>query len=714
MQPSSDLRHSGSAPDAVEDIDILGLLRTLWRGKMIILFVAFLTTAYGWYRANFVATPQFSATTMLALDIQATPTVDLGAVISGVTGDEYSMNTEMEVIRSRALIEQLVDAQNLMNDPAFNYTLAPPDTRFSLRLWVRDRINQVIGGPDDPPDMPPTPQEIRAETVTAVQDVFSTAVTEWTYLFSITATTGDPDSALRLANGLAETYRADQIRQKAAATEVAAIWLSERTTELRGELDAAQEEVTRLRAQSALTNDSALQTLSETAAGIENRRFEAASALAIAELRLGELAAAPVDDPAARAEALDDTQLRALAELISGGDRAALVRFDRRVEQLSLQLSAERDRLAETLAALDTEGTALRVQITLATTAAAEIAQREEEITSTQLLYDTFLTRLKETSLQAGGHQADSRILNAAVDAVQIAPRKTRMMAIALLAGLVIGASLVLVRELLQTGFRTADDLEQHVGIAVLGQIPRIPVRTRPRTIAYLAEKPTSAAAEAIRNLRTSILLSNVDKPPQVILPTSSIPGEGKTTLAIALAQNLAGLEKRVILIEGDIRRRTFGAYFPDAAGKPGLLSVISHKVPMADAVYRHPTLGIDVLMGERSTVNAADVFSSASFRDLVTGLRDSYDFIIIDTPPVLVVPDARVIASLADSVIYVVNWDRTSRTQVTEGLKQLSTVNVPVTGMVLSQIDPRGMRRYGYGTYHGAYSRYAKGYYDT
>ncbi len=134
------------------------------------------------------------------------------------------------------------------------------------------------------------------------------------------------------------------------------------------------------------------------------------------------------------------------------------------------------------------------------------------------------------------------------------------------------------------------------------------------------------------------------------------------------MAQNLAGLNKKVILIEGDIRRRTFGEYFPKAREQGGLLSVISGKQTLEQAVWKHPDAGIDILMGERSHVNAADVFSSEAFRHLIEKLRDEYDYAIIDTPPVLVVPDSRVIGQHVDAIIYSVNWDRTTRTQVQEG----------------------------------------------
>ena len=118
--------------------------------------------------------------------------------------------------------------------------------------------------------------------------------------------------------------------------------------------------------------------------------------------------------------------------------------------------------------------------------------------------------------------------------------------------------------------------------------------------------------------------------------------------------------------------------------------------------------------MGAKSTVNAADLFSSEKFRDFVANVREKYDFVIFDTPPVLVVPDARIIARFCDSIIYSVKWDRTGKSVVVDGLRQFSSVGVKVSGLVLSQVDARRMKRYGYGGKYGSYARYGRGYYEA
>lgn len=700
--------------DRSDEIDLLAMVRTLWRGKFIIAACMFLALVVAGYYAFGVAVPTYRATAQMSLEIRQESVVDVESVLSGMSSDRASMNTEMEVIRSRELVGMLVDELDLIADPEFNAALRPPEgfSLNTLRAWVRGFIPGQT--PSAEPALPVSERTERDAVIDAVRNAIATSIGRDSYVFTIAVTTQNANKSAVMANTLARLYRDDQIRLKVDATEAAAVWLADRVSELEVELEASQTQINDLRTQEALISPEALAALDAQAVTVNADLQAAELSLARAEERVTALDAALAQGFAERAAAAADSQLLALATLAAGGDAQAVQRFDRRYDQLRQQEAGQRDRAREAVMVLRDRATTIAAQYEQQSASLIRIQQLQRESEATRVLYETFLTRLKETSVQVGVHQADSRILSEATPGEIVAPRKTRILMLALILGAIAGSGIVLLREFMQNSFRTADDLERQTGIAVVGQVPRIPAKTRPETIGYLADKPTSAAAEAIRNLRTSVLLSNVDRPPQVILLTSSIPGEGKTTLSIALAQNLAGLEKRVILIEGDIRRRTFTAYFPDAAKNAGLLSVISRRVPLTEAVFRHPTLKVDVLMGEKSSINAADVFSSESFRDLLAELRASYDYVIIDTPPVLVVPDARVIAPMADAVIYSVNWDRTTRTQVDEGLKQLRTVNVHVTGLVLSQIDPRGMKRYGYGNYYGAYSRYAKGYYDS
>ncbi|WP_169791148.1 GumC family protein [Rubellimicrobium mesophilum] len=722
--PAQDFRPPATGTtEASDEIDLLEILRTLWRGKLWIALCALLVLTLGWYRGVATAVPLYTATAQMALQLDNQPNIDLSTIVSGFSGDEASINTEMAIIQSDEVIGRLVDELRLQDDPEFNAYLPDPDAAGpGVVQRVRSALGAAVravlpGGEDDPAEAeaPPTPEEIRRDVIDSVRGTVDTDSNYDTYVFSISVTTEDPDKSTRLANALAGFYRDDQIRTKVETTERMATWLSERVGELRAELDAKQNEIADLQAQSALVSDESLQALNERAIDLRSQLSQVQSDLARTEERLSALAAAEASgDVEAILAAADDGQLEAAATAMARSQPGARARFDRRLAQVRLQVEAERDRARQSAQDLQRGIDELSSQFEGQSSDLRALQQLRQEAEATQALYDTFLTRLKEATVQQSAYEADSRILTEAREGDQVAPRRTRILALSLILGLVLGGGLVLGREFLQNTFRTAEDLERKTGRPVLGQIPRIPARQRGDVIRYLRDKPTSAAAEAVRNLRTSLLLSNVDRPPQVVMATSSVPNEGKTTITIALAQNFAGLDKRVLLIEGDVRRRTFAAYFQQKDGKGGLISVISGKTALEDAVLRPEGLDFDVLVGERSTTNAADLFSSQRFHQVVEEARSLYDVVIIDTPPVLVVPDARVIAQHVDAVVYVVRWDRTTGHQVEEGLKQLRSLHLPVTGVVLSQVDPKGMRRYGYGGRYGAYSRYARGYYEA
>lgn len=671
---------------------------------------ALIGLSYGYWKAYVDTIPRYRASAQMALVTRSEQVVNLQEVIGGVSRDERSMNTELSVIRSRELIGQLVDRLGLIEDPEFNPYLIDPLYRPSLIQRLRDLRYLVVDRPVRGPL--PALEEQRRATIDRTIWSISTSSQPASYIFNITATTRNPVKSAQFANTMAEIYYNDQIARKVEATENATAWLSERVGELRIELEGRQAEIAAQRGESTLASEEAVSALSAQSLALQTRLVDTRRDLSQLTARSEALEAATTREEIVTAAA--DSQLSILAQSLDAGQSRVQAQFDRRLLQVQRQFSVEIERAKTQISELEDLAADLALRIEAQSGRLLAIRQLEQETETTRALYETFLGRLKEMAVQEGTLQADSRIISRATPGGLITARASRTMLQYILLTTIVGAGLVLLREFLQNGYRTADDLEAETGYPVFGQIPKIPARTRKSTITYLLEKPTSAAAEAIRNLRTSVLLSNVDQPPQLIMSTSSIPGEGKTTLAISLAQNLAGLNKKVLMIEGDIRRRTFNAYFPEAADKAGLLSVISGEVPFDKAVYRAEKLRVDVIMGEKTSVNAADVFSSDAFRTFLTKMRAEYDYIIIDTPPVLVVPDARVVGQLADTIIYSVKWDKTSKLQVKDGLSQLQSVNADVSGLALSQIDPVGMKRYGYAGRYGAYSKYGKSYYDS
>jgi capsular exopolysaccharide synthesis family protein len=440
---------------------------------------------------------------------------------------------------------------------------------------------------------------------------------------------------------------------------------------------------------------------------LRDRIQRAAEQVTLAEARIARIEdATTIEDKIAAA---NDAQLTRLGQTGQASDA-----FDARFAQVVARAELDLARATDQQAALIRSQESLAEQIARQGDDLIQLQQLTREAEASGTLYEYFLSRLKETSAQQGIQQADSRLLSAAViPNTPTAPRKTLVMVMCLVLGVMLGAGLVLIREAMKNSFRTARELEDMTGVVVMGQIPLIPGKARKDILTYMRTKPTSAAMEAIRNLRTSVLLSNVDNPPQVIISTSSVPGEGKTTNSLALAMNLVGIGKSVLLIEGDIRRNTLSEYFPKSESGKGLVSLLSGAAKIDEVLVRHEDIGLSLIMGEKSSINAADLFMSDSYRQFLREMRETFDYIIIDTPPVLVVPDARIISQTADAVLFTVKWNDTSRGLVDEAIQMFSSVNQKVAGLILSQVDGEEMKRYGgkYGGY-GSGAAYGAKYY--
>lgn len=189
-------------------------------------------------------------------------------------------------------------------------------------------------------------------------------------------------------------------------------------------------------------------------------------------------------------------------------------------------------------------------------------------------------------------------------------------------------------------------------------------------------------------------------------MSTCSIPGEGNIEQSFLLAHSLAGIGKKVLLIEGDMRKRSFVEYFSIKSDKD-LMAVLAGAETIQDAVVFHESLKADVLVSGEPAINAADILSSQTFEKVIADARKVYDYIIIDSPPALAAVDARIIGRLVDATIYTVQWDKTTQHQVADGIKFLEDANVTISGLILSRINVKRQNRLGHTDSVGAYSDY-------
>ncbi len=704
-------RIAGAAQIEDDEIDLIELFRTLWRGKWWIAVCMLATILIAGYWAFFVAVPKFATTAYVTMENRQSQVVDFENVISGLSGDQTSINTEVEVLKSRELAKKLVLELELVNDPEFNADLredhwfSPGNLLIQLRKMVTSADPAMVGAPYDAVD----------KVTSNVLESFSISNIRNTYVFAVQATTEDPAKSKLFADTLADLYILNQLDVKFEATQRATEWLTDRVATLQTELEDTEARAKEFNAKAELISPEMLEVLNRQAKDTRERLKTTSERISEASKRVAllEAAAASGDHQEMERIASDPTLTRSLARTKNGTMPAEL--FETQFRQLINAETVATARAQSQVESLTQSLASIEAQIERQSRDLVALQQLTREAEAARSIYEYFLGRLKETSVQQGIQQADSRILSMAVLPTDpSAPKKTRILALAGILGLLLGSGLVLLREFLNNTYRTSQQLEQATGITVMGQVPRLPTSKRQDALQYLREKPVSAAAEAIRNLRTSVMLSNVDRPPQVIMLTSSIPGEGKTTMALALMQSFASLNKRTLLIEGDLRRLVFSEYFSASDYSQGLVSVLAGETKLADATRHIDEIGTDILLGEKFEANVADLFSSERFAQLISEARAKYDVIVIDTPPVLVVPEARTIAGQADALLFAVHWDSTDQSQVAEGLRMLESVDQRPTGLVLNQIDMKGMKRYGYGGQYGAYAQYGQQYYKN
>ena len=355
------------------------------------------------------------------------------------------------------------------------------------------------------------------------------------------------------------------------------------------------------------------------------------------------------------------------------------------------------------------------------------ILQHDAE--SNKLLYDGLLQKLKEAGITAGLRSTNVRVVDPALAPSSPArPQKFRNIALACLVGLVGGVGLALFREYLDNTVKSPDDVEALTGLPSLAVVPALPglpstqgrlsrlareaapqSASGPRVELLSYIQPKSQISEAFRALRTSLLLSQADHPPQVILVTSALPREGKTTAAVNLAVTLAQLGDRTLLMDSDLRKPGIRRALNLTGGKEvGLSSYLAGVSTLDEVMMPHPTINnLVALTTGPVPPSPADLLSSHRMREAITDLRHRFKFVVIDSPPVMAATDAVILSALTDGVLLVVRSGETPKEAFTRTRDLLAAVKCRLLGVVLNAVDSSAPDYY----YSYRYYPYAYGY---
>jgi len=425
----------------------------------------------------------------------------------------------------------------------------------------------------------------------------------------------------------------------------------------------------------------------------------------------------------ARLENLIATRRQLLTTLLPLADR---------VQDIDAQMKATeegiRDRTQQYLANLDTEFATVNRRLDSVATALNRVPEQALAFSKLQRnrriieeMMTIVQTQLKEAEINSAVSDSTASVLDDAVTpSQQTGSSETLIFAVAIISGLIVGIAVAFLRDWLDTTIRTEKDLAAIVGVTVVGIIPNLQQQSKSAGYRLPAAtdgteakgRPTSGreyqtpAAEAYRTLRTNLNYLTPPKAPRVIVITSALPGDGKTTTAVNLAVTIAHQGQRVILIDAETRRGTVHEVFgiPPA---PGFFDLMYGQASPGECIRRVQMEGggtIDVLpLGSAPSVNPADLLVAARLQPLFERLRGQYDYVLLDTPPLNLFTDAALIGAQADALLLVARADKTDRDELRYSVQQLKNVQVTLAGTILNDVEFRRGSRYrlGYGYYY-------------
>lgn len=720
-----------------DEIDLLKLWRTIWQRKWSIITLTLIVMMVT-VLVVLSLTPIYRAATTLLIEQKQAKIGSIEQLYGLEGGSNEFLQTQFELLKARSLAERVVRELNLTMHPEFDPRQQPKpliDIKGLLANFKIDALIPVTFPSDLESDVDPVEAKIFDDVTKEFMERISIEPQGKSQLVKVQVDMADPVMAARAANMLSNGFIESQLEASMEMSTTATTWMNSRMGELRSKLKIAETALQEYRERENLVDmggvgaisAAELSATSDRMVDARRKRAEAESMyrqvqslrgagwerLASVSAVLGDpliqqfktneaKAKAKVDELSKRYGARHPTMEAARSELT-----AAQASLRGQVEQVVAGIERNYQLAVANENSLRASVNANKAQIQDISRKEFKLRELQREVDTNRALYDTFLTRLKETAATSDLDSANARIVDrATVPTVPVKPKKALIVVLAtFLAGLV-GVGLVLLLEALNNTFKSTDEIESTLNLPVLGILPLIKKADRKQIANLFTSNTDKSFSESIRTIRTSVVLSAMDEPHKILVVTSSVPGEGKSTVAANLAFALGQMEK-VLLIDADMRRPTLAKNFGFAVGTPGIANLIAGTAKLEECIKEVD--GVDMLSAGAVPPNPLELLSSPRFSKVIEFLRSKYDRVIIDSPPTQAVSDALVLGTLANALIYVVRSEHTAKPLVVKGVGQLLQGNAPVTGIVLNQVDIKKAEKYGYGGYYDYY-----GYSDT
>lgn len=676
----------------------------------------------------FSMTPVYRSTSTVLIEPGKPKFLSMDDMLGGAMQTKEHYQTQVEILKSREVAMRTVTALKLWEHPDFDPRKA--DESMSARLKAMVGLAK--------PAITWTEETLAEATVRPFMGQLNVEPVRLSQLVRVNFDSNDSKLAARAANVLSANYIDADRDAKFKLAQNLNGWLEKRATDLRNNLAESEKALQAYREEKGLINLSgSAQALAGMQANeVTQRLIEARARRLQLEGTYNMVAAVTNGDysnvpsvvnhasvqEAIRQEAAAQKLVAELSENL-GPNHVKMQEAQSSLAAARKYLDQQRRSIARSMVQEYTLARqaekSLETALNTATGGVQDVNRKEfqlqvleREVASNKQLYDLFMSRAKEMDAGSDLQAAVARVVDpAVVSAVPVRPNKVQIILVSFVLGLMIGSMGALMLERLDNTIKGSESAETKLQQPVLAVLPALKGEQLENVAFNFIREPNSHHAEAIRTARTGIQLSDVDQRHRLVMVTSSVPAEGKTSTSINLALALAQT-KRTLLIDGDMRRPQVGVRLGLAPNAKGLSNLVTGAASLKDCVHQIEGSSLLVMPSGDVPPNPLDLLVSQRFKEVIRHLQPQLDFILIDTPPVELVSDALAVAPMATSTIYVVRATETPVPVIRKGLSRLQRSGANLMGVIVNGLNFEDAQRYYGETVNGGYGNtYYHGY---